>query len=154
MLRGFYSLEQNRVVFFVQCGVALTNIVAAVVLVRATSAEHTSPALVAAYATSYAVGSLVSYLLLRRRLGGLRSRRLVVFGGRLVIAAGLATGLTFPVAQVLEGLSDDPGTVVAAVRLVCVGAVDVLLFLVFARLLRIREVNEVLATFTRRTRAG
>jgi putative peptidoglycan lipid II flippase len=153
VLRGFYSLEQNRVVFFVQCGVAVTNIVAAVALVHATSAEHTSPALVVAYAVSYAVGSFVSYLLLRHQLGGLRTRRLLTFGGRLVIATGLATGLTFPVAQVLDGLSDDPGLLIATVRLVCVGAVDVLLFLVFARLLRITEVNDVLATFTRRSRA-
>ena len=58
VLRGFYALEQNRAVFFVQCGVAATNIVAAVALVHATSAEHTSPALVLAYAASYAVGSL------------------------------------------------------------------------------------------------
>jgi putative peptidoglycan lipid II flippase len=153
VLRGFYSLEQNRLVFVVQCAVAATNIVAAVALVNATSAVHTSPALVCAYAASYLVGSVVSYLLLRHRLGGLRSRRLLVFGGRLVIATGLATGLTLPVAQVLNTLSEDPGTVVAAVRLLCVGAVDVLLFLVFARLLRITEVNEVLATFTHRTRA-
>ena len=152
VLRGFYALEQNRVVFLVQCGVAATNIVAAIALVHATTAAHTSPALVGAYALAYAVGSLVSYQLLRRRLGGLRSRRLLVFGGRLVIAAGLATGLTFPVAQVLDGLADDPGTVVAAVRLLCVGTVDVLLFLVLARLLRIREVSDVLATLTRRAR--
>ena len=39
VLRGFYALELNRTVFFVQCGVAATNIVAAVVLVGATSAE-------------------------------------------------------------------------------------------------------------------
>ena len=48
VLRGFYSLEQNRAVIFVQCGVAATNIVAAVALVGATSAVHTSPALVCA----------------------------------------------------------------------------------------------------------
>jgi putative peptidoglycan lipid II flippase len=152
VLRGFYSLEQNRAVFFVQCGVAATNIVAAVALVGATSARNTSPALVCAYAASYLVGSVVSYLLLQHRLGGLRSRRLLTFGGRLLIATGLATGLTFPVVAVLNSLADDPGTVVAAVRLVCVGAVDVLLFLVFARLLRIGEVRAVLATFTRRAR--
>ncbi len=152
VLRGFYALEQNRAVFFVQCGVAATNVVAAIALVHATSAEHTSPALVGAYALSYAVGSVISYLLLRDRLGGLRSRRLLAFAGRLVIATGLATGLTFPVAQVLDGLVDDPGLAVTAVRLLCVGAVDVLLFLVFARLLRITEVNDVLATLTGRAR--
>jgi putative peptidoglycan lipid II flippase len=153
VLRGFYALEQNRAVFFVQCAVAATNILLAVVLVDATSAEHTSPALVVAYAASYVVGSTVSYLLLRHRLGGLRSRRLLAFGGRLVIATGLATGLTLPVARVLDGLADDPGLVVAAVRLLAVGAVDVLLFLVLARLLRIAEVSQVLATLTRRSRA-
>ena len=126
---------------------------AAIVFVDATSAEHTSPALVLAYAASYAVGSVVSYLLLRHRLGGLRSRRLLVFGGRLLIATGLATGLTFPVAQVLDGLAEDPSFAVAAVRMIAVGAVDVLLFLVFARLLRIGEVNDVVATLTRRVRA-
>ena len=150
VLRGFYALELNRTAFFVQCAVAGTNIVAAVALVAATSAEHTSPALVVAYAASYLVGSAVSYLLLRHRLGGLRSRRLLVFGGRLVVATGLATALTFPVARVLDGLADDPGPAVAAVRLVCVGAVDVLLFLVLARLLRLGEVRDVLATVTRR----
>lgn len=153
VLRGFYAMEQNRAVFFVQVGVAATNIVAALAFTSATSAERTSPALVAAYATAYAVGSVVSYLLLRHQLGGLRSRRLLVFGGRLVIAAGLATALTFPVAQVLDGLAEDPGTLVAAVRMICVGAVDVLLFLVLARLLRIHEVREVLATLTRRSAA-
>ena len=34
VLRGFYALERNRLVFFVQCAVAATNIVAAVALVR------------------------------------------------------------------------------------------------------------------------
>ena len=150
VLRGFYALEQNRAVFFVQCAVAATNIVAALAYVEATSAERTSPALVAAYATAYLVGSAVSYLLLSRRLGGLRSRRLLAYAGRLLVAAGLATALTFPVAQVLDGLAEDPGPLVAAVRLVSVGAVDVLLFLVLARLLRISEVREVVATVTRR----
>jgi putative peptidoglycan lipid II flippase len=153
VLRGFYALELNRTVFFVQCAVATTNIVAAIAFVHAASAEHTSPALVLAYATAYAVGAAISYVLLSRRLGGLRSRRLLAFGGRLAVATGLATALTFPVAQVLDGLADDPGLLVAAVRLLCVGAVDVLLFLIFARLLRLREINEVLSTLSRRARA-
>jgi putative peptidoglycan lipid II flippase len=153
VLRGFYALELNRTAFFVQCVVAGTNIVAAVTLVAATSAAHTSPALVVSYSAAYAVGAAISYLMLSHRLGGLRSRRLLVFGGRLVVATGLAIGLTFPVAQVLDNLADNPGTVVAAVRLVSVCAVDVLLFLVFARLLRLSEVNDVLAAVTRRARA-
>ena len=33
MLRGFYALELNRTVFFIQCAIGVTNIVVAVVLV-------------------------------------------------------------------------------------------------------------------------
>ena len=41
MLRGFYALELTRTVFLIQCAVAATNIVAALLLVRAaTAAEH------------------------------------------------------------------------------------------------------------------
>ena len=73
MLRGFYALELNRTVFFIQCVVAATNIVVALLLVsRATPAE-TSPALVLAYLASYVVGATVSYLMLRARLGGLET---------------------------------------------------------------------------------
>ena len=37
VLRGFYAMEQNRAVFFVQVGVAATNIVAAVAFTSATT---------------------------------------------------------------------------------------------------------------------
>ena len=150
VLRGFYALELNRTVFFVQCAVAATNVVAAVVLVGVTDARHTSPALVLAYTASYVVASTTSYLVLRHRLGGLGTRRLAAFLGRILVATGVATGLTFPVAQVLGGLSEDPSWVVAAVRAAAVAAFDVVVFLVMARLLRISEVNAVVRTVTRR----
>ncbi len=40
MLRGFYALERTRTVFWIQCVVAATNIVVAVVLVRMTDAAR------------------------------------------------------------------------------------------------------------------
>ena len=49
MLRGFYALEQNRTVFFIQCAIAATNVVVAVVLVSRATPAQTSPALVVAY---------------------------------------------------------------------------------------------------------
>ena len=70
VLRGFYALERNRTVFVIQCAVAATNVVAAVALVASTDAEHTAPALVAAYTASYVVGSVLSYVVLGRTLAG------------------------------------------------------------------------------------
>src|SRR3712207_7729010 len=45
---------------------------------------------VAAYAGSYAVGAVASYLLLRHVLGGLGTAALASFGVRIVVAGGLA----------------------------------------------------------------
>ena len=38
-LRGFYALERNRTVFFVQCVIATANVVLAVLVVRAVDAR-------------------------------------------------------------------------------------------------------------------
>src|SRR6478609_1660687 len=49
MLRGFYALERTNVVFWIQCVVATTNVVVAVVLVEVVDGLATAPALVLAY---------------------------------------------------------------------------------------------------------
>ncbi len=153
MLRGFYALERTRTVFFIQCAVGATNILVAVVLVRATDAVHTSPALVVAYIASYVVGSAVSFLVLRRTLaaggGGLDGAVLVRFVVRLALAAGVATFAAWGLATLLPG-GDDPSHLLALLRLAVVAGADVLVFLVLARLMRLAEVNEVLDTLGRR----
>ena len=153
VLRGFYALERTRTVFFIQCVVGATNIVAAVVLVRATDAVHTAPALVGAYIASYVVGSAVSFLVLRRTLaaggGGLSPSLLVRFVVRLALAAGVATFAAWGLATLLPG-GDDPSHLLALLRLVVAAGADVLVFLVLARLMRLAEVNEVLDTLSRR----
>ena len=153
VLRGFYALERNRTVFLIQCAVGGTNIVAAVVLVARTDAEHTAPALVVAYAASYVVGSVVSYLVLRRVLGtgsaGLRTSELVRFVVRLAIVTAVATAVALALALLLPG-RDEPGHVLALVRLVVVGGVDVAVFLVLARMFRLTEVTDVIDTVRRR----
>jgi len=99
MLRGFYALEQTRRVFWIQCAVAATNIVVALVLVSRTDPEHTSPALVVAYAASYAVGSVVSYALLRRELGGLRTPTLLRFLLRMAIIVTASTLVAYEIGR-------------------------------------------------------
>ncbi len=149
-LRGFYALERTRTVFFIQCGIAAVNIAAAVALVGLTNAEDTSPALVLAYAAAYAAGSLASYLVLRHVLGGLGTARLLRFVVRLAIAALASTAVAGLVLWLLGGLGDDPHVAFAALRMAVVVAVDVVVFLLVARLLHLREVTAVLDTVTGR----
>jgi len=146
MLRGFYALEQTRRVFWIQCAVAATNILVALVLVARTDPEHTSPALVVAYAASYAVGSVVSYSVLRRELGGLRTPALVRFGVRVFLAVAVSTLVAFVVRQLLGVLGEEPSQAVAALRALLVTLTDGVVFLVLARLLHVTEVSEVLDT--------
>ncbi|WP_036570657.1 murein biosynthesis integral membrane protein MurJ [Nocardioides sp. URHA0032] len=150
MLRGFYALELNRTVFWIQCAVAATNIVAAVWLVHSVDAEHTSPALVVAYSASYLVGSVVSYAVLRRRLGGLRTPTQVRFLARLAIAVLVATAAAALAAYLLHRLQDDPNWAVAGVWVLLVGTVDVVVLVLMARVLRLREVTTVVDTLTSR----
>jgi len=150
MLRGFYALEATRTVFWIQCGVAATNIVVAVVFVARADAGDTSPALVLAYTAAYAVGSVLSYAVLRGRLGGLGTARSLPFLGRLVIAVAVSTAAAIGVAVALHDWIEDPHWVAAAGIAAVITAADAIVFIVLARALQLREVTAVLDTVTRR----
>jgi putative peptidoglycan lipid II flippase len=152
MLRGFYALERTRTVFWIQCGVAATNIALALLLVTRAAAADTSPALVLAYAGSYAVGALTSYLVLRRTLGGLRTPRLVRFLVRLLVAAGVATAAAASTGMLVDRLLTGDGKLPALLFLASVGLVDVAVLWLMSRLLRIQEVTDLAAAMTRRLR--
>jgi putative peptidoglycan lipid II flippase len=153
MLRGFYALERTRTVFWVQCVVAATNIVLAVVLTRHVSPSGTAPGLVVAYAGAYLVGAVGSYSLLRRVLGGLETPVLVRFLARLLIAAGAAAAVAWAVKLGLQHVWE-PGTgkVQALSVLAAAGLVDVAVYLGLARAMRISEVTSVMAVVTGRLR--
>jgi putative peptidoglycan lipid II flippase len=150
MLRGFYSLERTRTVFYIQCLIAATNIVVAVVLVRGATAEQTSPALVVAYSASYLVGSATSYAMLASRLGGLHSSELLRFVVRLLAAALVSTGLAWGLAEVLPGADHAASHLVAGLRVLGIGVLDVAVFLALARAMRLREVTDVADVVLRR----
>jgi putative peptidoglycan lipid II flippase len=152
MLRGFYALELNRTVFFIQCAIGATNVVMAILLVNQATAAQTSPALVIAYGSSYVLGSTVSYLILRGRLGGLETQALVRFVVRALVAAGVATAIAWAVGQVMPGHTDDVSHLLAAVRVVVLGGIDLGLFLLLARMMRISEVMTIVEIVMRRIR--
>ncbi|GAA4748123.1 hypothetical protein GCM10023350_36310 [Nocardioides endophyticus] len=150
VLRGYYALEQNSLVFWIQCVVAATNIAAALVLVRAVDDLDTAPALVLAYGAAYAVGATLSYALLARRVGGLDTAKLLRFLVRLAIATGLATGAAAASAyglHLLVGVDSLPAALVSAVGAGLVGGA---VLLVVARAMRIQELTSMVDTITRR----
>jgi putative peptidoglycan lipid II flippase len=149
-LRGFYALEQTRLVFWIQCAIAATNIVAAILLTHDAPPSQTAPRLVLAYACSYGVGAVTSYTLLSREVGGLAGKRLVRFLVRLSIAVGLSAAAAWGLRELLADQVPGTGTWHAVLDLAIVGVVYLAIYLGMARMLRISEVNDVMALVTRR----
>jgi len=153
MLRGFYALERTRTVFWVQCVIAAVNVAIAVLVISRVDAEDTAPGLAAAYAAAYGVGAMLSYLLLRTVLGGLETGRLAAFVVRVLVAAGLAGVAAWGWRTLLESLwAADDGKVLSLTLLVSCAVVDVAVFLVVARLLRVQEISEVVGLVSSRLR--
>jgi putative peptidoglycan lipid II flippase len=153
VLRGFYALEANRRVFFIQCALSLTNVVVAWVLVTSQPASRTAPMLVVAYASSYVVGAAISLTSLRREVGGIEGSALVRFLVRMLVVlavAGAATWLTGWALTPLVG--ETPGPIPSLVRAGVAGLVGCVVTLVGARVMRVREVTSLVDIVAARLR--
>ncbi|MEX0429596.1 murein biosynthesis integral membrane protein MurJ [Nocardioides sp. DS6] len=150
MLRGLYALERNRTAFYIQCAIAATNIVTALVIVGSVSPDHTAPALAVSYGTSYFVGSLTSYAVLRRLLGDLDGRRLLRFLVRLVVVTAAATVVAGLFHAALLTYDESPSWGVTLVETMAVGVVDVCMLLLGAQAMRLTEMTSVVGQITRR----
>jgi putative peptidoglycan lipid II flippase len=154
MLRGFYAMEMTRLVFFIQVGVSLTNVAVATALLPVQPPERTAPLLVVAYLSSYAVGAVVSFVLLRRTVGGLETPRLLRFLVRMALVLAAAGAAAWLVELALAGLGDYPGPFRSLLRGGLSAAAGMLVVLVGARLLRVREVTSLVDTAAARLRRG
>jgi putative peptidoglycan lipid II flippase len=154
MLRGFYALEQTRRVFFIQCVVSATNIVAAVALTRDIDPAQTAPRLVLAYAASYAVGAVVSSWQLSRQVGGLAGRRLLRFGTRIGLVVAVSAGVAWLVREGIHHVLDGDDKLTVLVHLGTIGLAGAGSYLLLARLVHLEEVTEVTSMLTSRLGGG
>jgi putative peptidoglycan lipid II flippase len=153
-LRTFYSFEDTRTPFFLQCVIAATNIAAALIGVRVLlDPQHlrfSGVVLGAAFALAYLVAVLMSRPVLRRRVPRVPGAGIGLPLLAMVIAAvlGVAAGR---IALWLLGLAVDwSGPIGAILQLAVAAAVMLPVYAGVARVLRIHEVNDVVAVVTRK----
>ena len=151
LLRGFYSLEDTRTPFIVTVLFSIVMLALIVVLFSALSGLGVSSAggpqiaaIAIGYVIAYWFGFAVLWWRLARRLGGVDSGstawaliRLTIAGVLTVLVVTILRGLLGAVAP-LEEWSAQLSSLAAIVVLGSIGAV---MFIVLARLLRVREVS-------------
>ncbi|MCW2784639.1 MAG: mviN [Marmoricola sp.] len=143
VLRGFYALEQNRRVFFIQCVISVVNIVAAVALTHHVKPVDTAPRLVIAYAIAYAVGAALSYRQLSVYVGGLGTQSLIRFAIRIGIVVVVAVGVAWLGREALDQVLSGTAKLAALLRFVVISSLGMGTYVVMARLMRIREVDDI-----------
>lgn len=143
LLRGFYAFEDTRTPFRMALWISGINIALAIGCHLVLPARWAVTGMAAAYALSYAIGLLLTALRLRRRTQGLLDgRRICRTYAKLTAAATAAAVAGWFIARACgQGLV--PASWTPALSLTAGGIVLVLVFLLFARILRIGELRSL-----------
>ncbi|MET9892331.1 murein biosynthesis integral membrane protein MurJ [Streptomyces sp. NPDC006465] len=143
LLRGFYAFEDTRTPFWMAVWISTANIALAAVCHLLMPPRWAVTGLAGAYAASYAIGLLITALLLRRRLEGrLDGKRLCRTYGKLTASALTAGTLGWLVARTCATTVTST-TWAPVLGLAAGGVTMLLLFVLLARLLRISELRSL-----------
>ncbi|MFI5677295.1 murein biosynthesis integral membrane protein MurJ [Streptomyces cellulosae] len=141
MLRGFYAFEDTRTPFRMALWISGINIALAVACHFLLSPRWSVTGMAAAYALSYAIGLLLTARRLRQRTGGLLDGRRICRTYAQLITAATAAGLAGWLIARACGQSLTSAAWTPALSLAAGGLAMILLYLLFARLLRITELR-------------
>jgi putative peptidoglycan lipid II flippase len=149
LLRVFYSLHDSRTPMFIGVAVMAVNIAASLLSLTVLPTGHVVEGLGIAFGLSNIVGAAVSWRILSRRLDGLDGRAiastLLRMHGAAIPALILAWATTFMVGVIFA-----PGPLFGLVTVVIGGSGGLLLYVLFARALRVAEVTELGGTLKAR----
>jgi putative peptidoglycan lipid II flippase len=158
LLRGFYAQDDTRTPFLVACVINVVNVAGSLLAAAVLPLTEVATGLGVVYGVAYAVGWLLSLVLLRRRLAGGRPeaaapgspREPVLDDGRslrLVVRVTLAAALAGVAAVVVVGVLErviGTGVGAALVTLVVAGAVLAVGYLALAARMRVEELVSLL----------
>lgn len=149
----FYALPDTRTPALVNIPVVAVKVVFDLAVWAFADRVHVVPLLLLGNAVSFVVAGVVSYGMLRRRIGSLGLRRVAGTLSRLVLAGGIAAVPAWLVVHLVGGHVGDgrPG---ALAELATGGIVLAVVYFVVAYLLRVREVSDVVGMVRARLGRG
>ncbi|GAA3956390.1 murein biosynthesis integral membrane protein MurJ [Actinoplanes auranticolor] len=146
---AFYSLQGNKTVALINVPVVLLRIAGYVVLAEVLSKSMAAAGMTAANAVSYLLSAIISLAVLRRRIGRLNLASVAGALLKVLLAAVVAGAAGLLVLHLLPG-GDTPGRLTAALQVVVAGGTIMVVYLVTAALLRVREINQVVGMVRRK----
>lgn len=141
--RAFYAFEDARTPFVVQSVVVAVWTVGNLLSLTLLPPQQMVVGVALAGSVGHVAGAVTAALLLRRRLGGIDGRAVVRTYTRLLVAGGVAALAGAGVSVATSGLTWS-GKAGALVTCVAAGGVITVVYLVGLRLLRVRELDELL----------
>jgi putative peptidoglycan lipid II flippase len=154
MLRVFYAFRDTRTPAFVSLATVGTNIATALVVYHLLPTRWIAVGVAGGFALANIVGTVVCWIVLRWRLGGMDGRR--VLGGhvKLLIAVWPLIGFAFATHKIGNAWIGTDSTLSALGVLVIGSAGGGVLYLTFARLLKVGEVETLVGTLASRLGRG
>ncbi|XRQ07292.1 murein biosynthesis integral membrane protein MurJ [Actinomadura welshii] len=150
MLRVFYAHGDTKTPALIGLVSVTTNIAMAFTAYSVLDVEWIVVGIAGGFAITNVVGTLTCWLVLRRKLGGIDGRRIVGGHLKLLVAIWPLVGFAYATHTVADAVGDTSTLLPALVTLVVGSAGGGLLYLVFAKLMRVDEVQTAIATFARK----
>jgi len=153
LLRVFYSLHDSRTPCFIGVATMAVNVTINVVALNVLPAHRVVQGLAAGYVFAYLVGAVLAWRLLLRRVGSLDGRAITRSLVKMYVAAIPPVIFAFEIKYAV-GVVLNPGFGYGLVTVLLAGGGGLLLYVLFARALRIREVAGLMAMIGARFGGG
>ncbi|TYK51488.1 murein biosynthesis integral membrane protein MurJ [Actinomadura decatromicini] len=150
MLRVFYAHGDTRTPALVGLVSVTSNIIVAFTAYSVLDVKWIVVGIAGGFAITNIVGTLTCWLVLRRKLGGIDGRRIVGGHLKLLVAVWPLVGFAYATRTVADAAGDTANLLPALAALVVGSAGGGLLYVLFAKLMRVDEVQTAISTFTSR----
>ncbi|WP_433330949.1 murein biosynthesis integral membrane protein MurJ [Spirillospora sp. CA-294931] len=153
MLRVFYAMQDTRTPTFISVGVVATNVAMAVTAYKILPTDKIIVGIAGGFALAQTVGAALGWMVLRRRLGGMDGRRVFTTYLKLAVALWPLIGFAYATHAILDAWIG-AGTLSGLLSLAVGSAGGGLLYLLFAKLLRVGEVQSMISMVAGRLPGG
>ena len=147
--RGFYALSDTKTPALIAIFSTAAGALSAFLLSTVLSTPHIVLGIAAAQGISWSLGCVISIVLLRRRLGRLGGREILALFGKAALCS-LAALIVAELAHIFLGPQTQHSFLLSALVLILQGVLGGAAFLLFATVLRVPEVNQVIGMVRRK----